>query len=235
MTNGSWFRTDKELVAALKSLSLAGYDGEMCLSFDAFHRQDIKKCASFVRAAVKIWARQDIVSVAAVKGAKESQTHKKLSRLAGALSARLVTADRKPIAIKSEDLFIRIFYIDLSPVGKASGLKRAWDGRWFKDDLCKGPGNVFFVLPDGTVKPCCGYASDCDTLTIGSIMKDSPRRIIRNAQKNSFVATVFGSGLHTIRRRLEANGIKFPGKTTNHCFFCRYVLDSVPGVLLGRR
>jgi hypothetical protein len=144
-------------------------------------------------------------------------------------------ANKMPTAIKNENLFIKVLYIDLSPVGKAAGLKEAWDGRWFRDDLCKGPGNVFFVLPDGKVKPCCGYAADCDMLTIGSITKDSPAQLIRNAQKNSFVASVFSSGLNPIRRRLEEAGIKFPGKTANHCFFCRYLLDSVPVALLGRR
>ncbi|MCX5665876.1 MAG: radical SAM protein [Candidatus Omnitrophica bacterium] len=213
MTNGSWFRTDKELVTALNRLFRAGYDGDLCLSVDAFHRQNLKKCVSFIKAAAAIWRRNDIVSITAVRGAKEGQTRKILKRLA---------------AIKGEDLFIKISYIDLSPVGKAARLKKAWDGRWFKDDLCKGPGNVFFVLPDGTVKPCCGYATDTDILTIGSIKKDSPGELIRNARKNRFVSSVFSSGLHPIRRRLEKNGVKFPGRTTNHCFFCYYLTRAMP-------
>jgi hypothetical protein len=228
MTNGGWFDNDGELASALNRLFLAGYDGNLCLSVDAFHRQSIKKCASFIRTAAAIWRRRDIVSIAAVKGAKESQTRKRITKLARALRGRLVMANGRPAAIKSESLFIRISYIDLSPIGKAAKLKNAWDGRWFKDDMCKGPGNVLFVLPDGTVKPCCGYASDADILTIGSIKRDSPGQLIRNARKNRFIASVFGAGLHMIRKRLEARGVRFPGRTTNHCFFCGYIARYVP-------
>ena len=223
MTNGGWFCTYNELVSALHRLFRAGYDGDICLGVDAFHRQDIKKCASFVRTAAAVWRRHDIVSIAAVKGAKEGQTRERLARLARLLRGRLIIANGRLYAIKNESLFIKIFYIDLSPVGKAARLKDAWDGRWFKDDLCRGPGNVFFVLPDGTVKPCCGYAVDTDSLTIGSIGRDSPKQLIRNARKNRFITSVFSSGLHPIRRRLESRGVKFPGKTTNHCFFCSYI------------
>jgi hypothetical protein len=223
MTNGGWFRTEKELISALNRLFRAGYDGDLCLSVDAFHRQDLKKCVSFVMAAAAVWRRHDIVSIAAVKGAKEAQTRARLARLARLLRAHLIIANGKPAAIQNESLFIKIFYIDLSGVGKAARLKDAWDGRWFKDDMCKGPGNVFYVLPDGTVKPCCGYAADADILTIGSIKRDSPRQLIRNARKNRFIASVFGSGLHPIRRRLESAGVRFPGRTTDHCFFCRYI------------
>lgn len=228
MTNGGWFRTDKELVLALYRLFRAGYDGDLCLSVDAFHRQDIKKCASFVRTAAAVWRRHDIVSIAAVKGAKEVQTRRRLARLARLLRGRLIIVNGKPAAIKNESFFIKIFHIDLSPIGKAAGLKKAWNGKWFRDDLCKGPGNVFFVLPDGTVKPCCGYAADADILTIGSIGRDSPKQLIRNARKNRFIASVFSSGLHPMRKRLESRGVKFPGRTTNHCFFCGYITHHVP-------
>ncbi len=230
MTSGGWFRTRKELYKALERLFAAGYDGNLCVSVDAFHRQSLEKCASFIGAATAIWERPDIVSIAAVRGAKGAQTRIRLARLARILRGRLVMVGARPGAIKSERSFIRIFYIDLSPIGKAAGLKDPWDGRWFKDDLCKGPGNVFFVLPDGTVKPCCGYGADSKILTIGSIKRDSPKELIRNARKNRFITSVFRSGLHPIRRRLERMGVKFPGRTTNHCFFCNYITNNVPGL-----
>lgn len=234
MTNGSWFRTDKELVSALNHLFHTGYDGDLCLSIDAFHRQDFKKCASFVRSAAAVWRRHDIVSVAAVKGAQESQTRKRLAKLARALRGRLIIINGRPAAIKSESLFTRIFYIDLSPIGKAARLKDAWDGRWFKDDLCKGPGNILFILPDGRVKPCCGYATDADILTVGSIKRDSPKKLLHNARKNRFISSIFNSGFHPIRKRLERVGVRFPGKTTNHCFFCYYLTHYLPRPLLNR-
>ena len=37
--------------------------------------------------------------------------------------------------------------------------------------------------PKGEVKPCCGFASDLDQLTIGNIYRDSVRRIIRRARR----------------------------------------------------
>lgn len=232
MTNGSWFRAKKELTSVLNRLLRAGYDGDLCLSVDAFHHQDIQKCASFVRVATRIWRRSDIVSIAAVKGIREYRTHKRLTKFARILHARLIKANGKYAAIKNKDIFIKIFYIDLSPVGKAAGLKNGWDGAWFKDDLCKGPGNVFLVLPDGAVKPCCGYAIDTDILTIGSIKRDSPKKLLSNARKNRFINSIFASGFHPIRKRLEKAGIRFPGKTTNHCFFCRYLTHSLPRSLL---
>lgn len=231
MTNGGWFYTGKELLSALNRLFRAGYDGGLCLSVDAFHRQDLNKCASFIRAAAAVWRRRDIISIAAVKGAKEGQTRGRLAKLAKRLRAHLTVIDGRPAIIKNEEIFVKIFYIDLSPVGIAAGLKDAWDGRWFKDDLCKGPGNVFFVLPDGTVRPCCGYAARTDILTIGSILRDSPEELIRNARKNRFISSLFSSGLHPVRRRLERAGIRFPGKTTNHCFFCHYLTSCLPDYL----
>ena len=233
MTNGGWFRSDKELVSALGRLFKSGYDGDLCMSVDAFHRQDIKKCASFIRAAAAAWRRNDIVSIAVVKGAKERQTRERLAKLTRLLRGRLVISGGRPAAIKAGDLFVRISYIDLSPVGKAAALKKPWDGRWFKDDMCRGPGNVLFVLPDGTVKPCCGYASDSSILTIGSIKRDSPEQLVSNARKNRFISSVFSSGLHPIRKRLENSGIKFPGKTTNHCFFCYYLTKAVPRPIIS--
>ena len=234
MTNGIWFRTDRDLALALDRLFRAGYDGELCLSVDAFHRQSLKKCASFVRAASKIWRRPDIVSIAAVRGAKEAETRRKIAALARFLHGRLIRVDGKPAAIKNEDLFIKILYIDLSPVGKAAKLKDEWNGRWFKDDLCKGPGNTFFVLPSGAVKPCCGYAVDADILTIGSMKRDSPGQLIHNARKNSFVTSVFNLGFHTIIKRLARAGVRLPGKTTNHCFFCYYLTHSLPRSTLDK-
>ncbi|MDP3786621.1 MAG: SPASM domain-containing protein [Candidatus Omnitrophota bacterium] len=234
MTNGGWFQTGDELLSALNRLFLAGYDGDICLSISAFHCQNLKKCASFVRAAAAVWRRHDIVSIAAVKGAKDDQTRSKLAKLSRILGARLIAANGIPVAIKNENLFVRISYIGLSPVGKASGLKNGWDGRWFKDDLCKGPGNVLFVLPDGTVKPCCGYGADADILTIGSIKRDSPEELIRNARENRFISSIFSSGLHPIREHLEGLGVRFPGKTSNHCFFCHYLSETLPRPLLDR-
>ena len=30
-----------------------------------------------------------------------------------------------------------------------------WDGAWFAEDYCEGPGQALIVNPRGEVKPCC--------------------------------------------------------------------------------
>ncbi len=228
MTNGAWFRSKHELVSGLKKVFRAGYDGNICVSIDAFHRQELKKAALFIETAGRIWERDDIISIATVKGAKEKESRKRLMRLAKLLNASIKFYGYKHAAIRKSGLFIKISYIDLAPVGRAAGLKDPWSAKWFRDDLCRGPGNVFFVLPDGTVKPCCGYANDSDMLTIGSIKTDTPQKLIINAGENRFVSEIFTKGLHSIRRSLERSGVKFPGRTKNHCFFCHYLLAGFP-------
>jgi hypothetical protein len=223
MTNGAWFRTKKELIFTFKSIFYAGYDGDICVSVDAFHCQDLQKVALLIKTAIEIWKRPDIISISAVKGVKEYETSKRLTRLARLLNARIKFNSGKNAFIKKDSLFIKIFCIDLSPVGKAAALKNPWNGKWFKDDFCKGPGNIFFVLPDGKVKPCCGYGNDSDMLTIGSIRTDTPKKLLHNTWKNRFISEVFGSGLHPMRLSIEKSGIRFPGKTQNHCFFCGYL------------
>ena len=235
MTNGAWFHTQEELGSALVRLHNTGYDGSFCVSVDAFHRQDLRKVAHFIRTAVDLWKRPDIVSLAVVKGARETRTKERLIRLSRLLNARLTRFPHKHASIRKNGLiFIRISYIDLSPVGKTARLKDPWDGKWFRDDFCRGPGNVFFVLPDGTVKPCCGYGNDAEILTIGSITRDTPQQLLRNAKNNRFISAVFSSGFHPIRQALERSGIRFPGKTTNHCFFCHYLTHAIPERLLHK-
>lgn len=230
MTNGVWYKDRANLKESLRKLHRAGYDGSICISVDAFHRQSLRKLALFVRTAVSIWDRPDLISLAYVAGSREAETSKKIGRLIAALKAVLTG----PSVIKGSSIFVKVFRIELSPIGKAERLKSPWGRRWFKEDRCKGPGNVFFVLPDGSVKPCCGYATDLPALTIGNIKKDSALSIIKKMRKNRFVRTVFDSGLTAIRKRAERLGFIFPGKTEGHCFFCHYVLTKMPENILEK-
>lgn len=216
MTNAVWYRDEADLKETLTRLYKAGYDGEICVSVDAFHRQDLKKVARFIRLASSIWNRKDLVTIAYTAGAADNITKARVESL------------------KDSSLFIRSFRIKLSPVGKAKALKDPWDGRWFKEDYCKGPGNVFFVMPNGSVKPCCGYANGRKELTVGNIRRDSAKKILKSTLKNRFVSAVFCSGLSRIRDRLERLGIKFPGKTSDHCYFCNFILTEVPRNILKK-
>lgn len=224
MTNGVWYKDAKELKSAMEKLYRAGYDGDICISVDAFHEQDLRKIALFIETAANIWKRPDIVSIAYTAGAKDRMTKYKIERLKGMIRR-----------MRGQAPFIKIYKINLSAVGRASKMRDPWDGKWFKEDFCKGPGNVFFVMPDGRVRPCCGYASEkAEDLYIGNIMHDSPERIIMNANKNRYVKGVFGNGLSRIRRRLQKLNVKFPGKTTDHCYFCDYILKKVPKAILAK-
>ena len=163
---------------------------------------------------------------------KDDETKQKLSKLANFLNGRLSGFESDHPYIKSNKFFIKIAKIYLSPIGKAKKIKDPWDGRWFKDDLCKGPGNVFFIEPSGDVKPCCGYASELAELTIGNIEKDSVSGLLKNIRHNLIIYDIFNSGLSRIRERLVKRGIMFPGKTSNNCFFCHYILTEVPQSVL---
>ena len=218
MTNGVWHKNAGSLRATLIKLYKAGYDGDICVSADVFHAQDIKKVTAFIKEAAAVWRRPDIVSIAWVGGSREKETKTKLKKLLFGL----------------KDLHIKTVRIDLSPIDNAAGVNDPWGKRWFKEDYCKGPGNVLYVTPNGDVKPCCGYATDRAGLTIGNINRDSYLTIIDKAGRNDFVRSVFTIGLEGIRKRLEKLGVKFPGKTENHCFFCNYLLTKVPSYLLRK-
>ena len=234
MTNGAWWRSEKALAGIFERVRRAGFDGTICVSVDAFHAQDLRKVATFIRLAVACWRRPDAVSIAYVASRKDAETRRRLLRLAKLLDGRLSRFGGAHASIRSDAIFIRLERIPLSAAGRRADGAPAWDGAWFAEDLCRGPGNVFFVQPDGSVKPCCGYANDAARLTIGSIARDTPAAMVAHARANRFVRAVFTEGLTRIRGRLERIGWRFPGKTSDHCFFCRYLLTRVPPEVLER-
>jgi hypothetical protein len=98
----------------------------------------------------------------------------------------------------------------------ASGLRKI---------IAKGPGQALIVTPRGEVKPCCGFASDLEQLTIGNIHTDTVEQIVARGRAHSDVGKVFREGLTAIRDEILAhNPDALPGATSNHCFFCWYVL-----------
>lgn len=234
MTNGVWYRNENDLRDSLDGLNRAGYDGSICVSVDAFHRQKVGKIARFIRAAQDVWKRPDCISLACAVGAMDNMTERKLKNLSIRLCSRLAGFKGQNPYIKGRELFIKILKINLSSVGRAERLKDPWDGRWFNEDRCKGPGNVFFVGPTGDVRPCCGYAAGSDEMKIGNIYNESAAVILKKARGNRFVSTVFGSGLLNLRKKLERLGFRFPGKTSDHCYFCNYVMTKVPRRLFNR-
>jgi len=234
MTNGVWFKNKEGLYRSLSDLHDAGYDGSICLSVDAFHKQGTERLSLFIKTAREIWDRDDSVTIARVKGIRDKATDGMLIRLARSLGAKAIGLEGRHPFIKGHGLVIKILSIELSPTGKAGHIKNAWGRRWFKDDYCEGPGNVLFVLPNGDVKPCCGYATDNKELTIGNIKRHSVKDILRNAERNRLARTIFSSGLGEIRKRLESKGVRFPGKTSNHCYFCDFLIKHIPKSILNK-
>jgi hypothetical protein len=115
----------------------------------------------------------------------------------------------------------------LAPVERAERLAGAWDGTWFAEDYCEGPGQALIVTPRGEVKPCCGFASDLDELTIGNIFHDTVAEIVERARAHPYVGKVFREGLTAIRDEVLARDPEaLPGATSNHCYFCWYVLTN---------
>jgi hypothetical protein len=126
----------------------------------------------------------------------------------------------------SPDFTMTLNWNHLAPVERAEKFRGGWDGSWFVEDYCEGPGQALIVNPRGEVKPCCGFASDLDQLTIGNIYRDTVNDIIRRARKHPYVGKVFRKGLTAIRDEILARDPKaLPGATSNHCFFCWYVLQ----------
>ncbi|MFA5858128.1 MAG: 4Fe-4S cluster-binding domain-containing protein [Elusimicrobiota bacterium] len=227
-TNGVWWHTSDELTHELTELHTAGYDGTFGLSCDRFHRQDIRKLAKFITGCNRVWERIDQVSLVFIEDkvkALQTKTYKKLRALARVLHAKMEYHREMPVVIRADNLLLRISSIPLFPINnKKVLLSTPWDAKkWFHEDYCAGPGNIFFVTPTGDVYPCCGYATDfCNDLRLGNVQRDTPGKLARNAHTNKFVNTVFTQGLTSIKNKLVREGVIFPGKTYNHCFFCYY-------------
>jgi hypothetical protein len=230
-TNARWFKSTSQLRQTLTELRDRGYDGSFGVSVDAFHGTGPTKPALFIETALGLWNRPDVARIISVRGVRDEETEAILNALAAALKAKLVRSGGGKV-IRNDFLFVPITTIGLAPIGKAEPLLDPWGKRWFKEDLCHGPGHVLYVLPNGDVKPCCGYATGSDRLTIGNIRKDTAKALIRNAARNPFVRAVFETGLSRIRSRLEEQGVVFPGAAPNECYFCHHVLTGLPRKIL---
>jgi hypothetical protein len=126
----------------------------------------------------------------------------------------------------SDDFTMTLNWNHLAPVERAEKLPtERWDGAWFAEDYCEGPGQALIVNPRGEVKPCCGFASDLDQLTIGNIHHQSAAEIVPAGRDHPYVGKVFRDGLTAIRDEILARDPDaLPGATGNHCYFCWYVL-----------
>jgi hypothetical protein len=235
VTNGVWFRDRAHLECTLGELAEAGFGGKLGLSVDKFHGIQTTALAVFCRTARQVFGRDSIVSLSYASRRPEEGLEP-VHALARELGAVVSWSDMLGrFLLVAPDLTMTLNWNHLAPVERAERLTGGWDGQWFEEDYCEGPGQALIVNPRGEVKPCCGFASDLDQLTIGNIHTDTVAGIVKRARKHPYVGKVFRKGLTAIRDEILARDPQaLPGATSNHCYFCWYVLTrglaaGVPG------
>jgi organic radical activating enzyme len=225
MTNGVWFEDEAQLTAILRELADTGYSGKLGLSVDKFHGKYTEKLVRFCRVARAVFGRDNILSLSYASPAPERGLQP-VHELARALDAVVEWSDLlRHYLLVAPDFTMTLNWNHLAAVERAEHLPSNWDGQWFQEDYCEGPGQALIVTPKGAVKPCCGFASDLDQLTIGNIQQDSVAQIVERARSHPYVGMLFREGLTAIRDEILARDPNaFPGATSNHCFFCWFVL-----------
>jgi MoaA/NifB/PqqE/SkfB family radical SAM enzyme len=228
MTNGVWFRDLSHLEEVLGRLAEAGFTGKLGVSVDKFHGVHTSRLSDFCRTARRIFGRDNIISISYASRAPD-QGLEPVRALAQELEGVVEWSDLlNRYLLVTAELTMTLNWHHLAPVERAERFGQRgdpWDGTWFAEDYCEGPGQALIVNPRGEVKPCCGFASDLDQLTIGNIYRDSVKQIVRRARRHPYVGKVFRKGLTAIRDEILARDPNaLPGATSNHCYFCWYVL-----------
>jgi MoaA/NifB/PqqE/SkfB family radical SAM enzyme len=233
MTNGVWFENLVQLQDVLTRLRDCGFSGKIGLSIDKFHGIHTDKLSDFCRVTREIFDRDNILSLS-YASASPDKGLEPIQKLAKDLDAILDwSALLNRYLLVSPDFTMTLNWNHLAQVERAEQLPSSpWDGEWFEEDYCEGPGQALIITPKGDVKPCCGFASDLDQLTIGNIYHHSVSEVIENGRNHPYVGKVFREGLTSIRDEILArNPSELPHATSNHCYFCWYVLTR--GLALG--
>src|SRR5262249_42257199 len=211
-----WFQDPDHLDRVLHALAEAGFTGKLGLSVDKFHGVQTDRLATFCRAARRIFGRDNIVSLAYASRAPD-QGLEPVRKLAEALDGVVEWSELLGRhLLVARECTMTLTWNHLAPVERAERMTGGWDGTWFVEDYCEGPGQALIVNPRGEVKPCCGFASDLDQLTIGNIHQDTVARIVRRARRHPYVGKVFREGLTAIRDEILARAPDaLPGATSN--------------------
>lgn len=235
MTNGDWWAGSRELRSSLEAVFEAGFDGIVGLSYDAYHGQAPERVAEFLGAVFDIWGRKDAAEILSVRSPDDAAFLRDLAAVAASLGGRVESELGEPSRIVDAAYLARsesapddgtglLVPVLRSPRSSSAG-EGAWNAaRWFVDDFCEGPGNVLYAHPDGSVAVCCGFANENPRLKIGTV-GDSYGELMRAAAERPQVRACYDTGLGAVRQRLEAEGVRFPGKTGDICFFCDYLCE----------
>lgn len=223
MTNAIWWKSEEELSEKLTRLYDSGYDGKFGISFDSFHGGDFRYTAKFCRKVFELWKNSSSIEIQTTYDTEKNSLHtlKTQKKMLYLLSLELggkVKYTKNGARIIVPNMFEIPVYIG-SQSHQYSKDEKWNDKKWFKDDLCTGPGNIFYVHADGNVAPCCGFANENKELFIGTI-KDSYEKLMKNAEENRMANICFSYGLEKFRLDEEKKGRKFNGKTCDICQFC---------------
>ena len=226
-TNGAFGASEAKREEALKALFDAGFDGKVALSFDSFHGQGAKEAARFIRSCLDISADNSAVELWSAIPARSTDaefycTFCEAAALLGCEVPVSAEAFAKPcrFLLRGRDFAIPVYRFRQS---LPAALMR-WDAaRWFEDDLCEGVGRCFFVHPDGSVAPCCGFANAQAHLLMGKI-DHGYAALMQKALSSPAVRICQETGLSAFRKKLERRGVELPGKTDDICAFCEWVL-----------
>lgn len=236
MTNAAWYRDEGHLEEVLERIYDAGFDGTVGISIDDWHAQEPKDVALFIETLGRVAGRFDGIELACALDREGRYPLERLAALAKLLGCDIVTEGGLPAALENsvhrknlaagmddgQGIFIPVTAF---PYSRGAGDAEAWKAAaWFTDDFCSGPGNVFFVHPDGSVAPCCGFANERPDLILGKV-EEGVEALTEAARNIPAVRRCYETGLDAYRRAREAEGIRYPGKTDDPCFFCDWLCE----------
>ena len=142
VTNGVWFRDRAELQRVLSNLKAAGFSGKLGLGVDKFHGIRTAQLAEFCRMAGSIFDRDNVMSLA-YASRHPDQGLEPVRALAQELDAVVEWSNLlRRYLLVSRDMTMTLNWNHLAPVERAENLRGAWDGEWFAEDYCEGPGQA---------------------------------------------------------------------------------------------
>lgn len=228
MTNGDWWKTEDELCSTLEKIYNAGFDGKFGLSYDSYHNQKPERIATFCNNVFRIWKDNFIIEIQFVMNNKKDD-FELIEKLAKAMNckSKKISFDKTKggtMTLQNENLFIPIY---ITPLSVQSDNPQAWkDKKWFKEDYCEGPGQLFYVHPNGDIAPCCGFANESEKLIIGNI-NQTYDIVMKQASENKLVNICYNEGLLSYMKEMKKEGCKFRGKTSDNCCFCEYLAKKI--------
>lgn len=233
MTNGVWWKTEKELSESLRRIYDAGFDGKIGLSWDYFHAQEYEKIKTFVKKTLKTFGEESLEIQSVVPYERkdalfvrrnDNRIIREIKRLARDLNLSVKNytnffSKRGMILLEGKKALIHVYR---TPQSFPCSDGRGWKSRkWFKEDFCANLGQILYIHPDGKIAPCCGFANEDKKLIIGNI-RQTYDEVVLNAEVNPMIKLCFETGLLSLAEKLERNG-KLSRKTDDSCTFCDYV------------